>query len=66
MRKKKMKKKCKISKQHAKASAWALREFLKLPDARLPENILQHIAESRGQVIKKVKYEPDRIVVWLG
>lgn len=62
----KKQKKRKLKKMHAKASAWALREFMKLPEARLPDSILKQIADWRGQKIKKVKSEPDRIVIWLG
>lgn len=56
----------KITKRHRKASAWALREYLKLPEARLPHSILQQIEKYRQQTIQKVKYEPDRIVIWMG
>jgi hypothetical protein len=54
-----------LTRRHRKASAWALREFLKLPHATLPDHILRQIAVSREQTIKRVKYEPDRIVIWL-
>ncbi|MBI3235627.1 MAG: hypothetical protein HYZ42_16580 [Bacteroidetes bacterium] len=64
--KKKQHRKQKISKLHKKASAWALREFLKLPHATLPPALLQQIANSRRQTIHDVLYEPDRIVIWLG
>lgn len=63
--KKKLEKK-KITKRHRKASAWALREYLKMPEACLPENMLRQIEKHRQQAIRKVKYEPDRVVIWMG
>ncbi|MCX6318703.1 MAG: hypothetical protein NTW29_15585 [Bacteroidetes bacterium] len=62
----KKKKQRKVKRLQRKASAWALREYLKLPYARLPDALLAQIAMSRRQTIQRVKYEPDRIVIWLG
>lgn len=66
MKSKKRRKNKQIRKLQAKSSAWAFREYMKLHSAKLPDSILSQIEQHRMQKIKKVKYEPDRIVVLLG
>lgn len=52
-----------MKKRHYNASVWALNEYLKLPYSKLPDHVLSQIAKCRKQSIKKVKYQPDKIVI---
>jgi hypothetical protein len=66
MSKKKKQKKRKLKRIHAKASAWAYREYLKGPHVKLSDDLLRQIEQSRRQRIVRVVYEPERIVLKMG